>query len=211
MGTGKGFEDALIAALETWVGDDGVVMHRRQSFKMRRGQVQSGQEVDIMVDSIDAEKFLGFEAKSRQVSSRLGLYFSQIGDQFDDQQEYADKSGRDVLVAVELKGYEGEDAPDPAYLVPLALFVEANALDRTKVTWEEMERYGICIGHDREYDIDRAKIDAALFLGHLVKDTPIILDDNDNTHTDEDWDERKRRIRERFRQEHEPDGDEGQM
>lgn len=164
MSSGKEFEDALMDALEEWVGDDGVPLLRKQSKSFRRGSFQMNQELDIMVDSPDPDYYIGIEAKARNTESRLGFYFSSDLniDQIRDGMEYAEKSGRDYVVAVELRNYEGTDFERSAWVVPPELFIHAYEKDATKVSWEQIDHYGYCIGHDGEYEITREAIDSAV-------------------------------------------------
>lgn len=165
MGHGKEFEDALMDALEEWVGDNGVPLLRKQSMSMRRGQFQMNQEMDILVDSSDPEYFVGLEAKSRNGESRLGFYFSSDLDieQIEGGIEYAEKSGRDYVIAVEVRNYENSDADKTAWLVSPELFVLSYENDEKKVSWEQIDQYGYCIGEDRDYAITREAIEAVLF------------------------------------------------
>lgn len=184
MGSGKDFEDALMDSLEEWVGDSGVPMLRKQQMSFRRGSVQLSQEVDIMVDSPNAEYYIGIEAKSRNASSTPGIYFSQINpQQFHDQVKYAEQSGRDVFVAVELREREN----DPAYIVPLALFTLKDERDATKVSWEEIEYFGVKIGEDQEYNIERAAIEAVLDVDRRLRADPDVFDTDLETLREDGW------------------------
>lgn len=174
MKPGKRFEDDLMDALEEWVGDDGVPMLRKQSMSMRRGRFQMSQELDILVDSPDSEKYVGIEAKSRNAESRLGFYFSSDLDieQIEDEMEYAEQSGRDVVAAVELRNYD--DHERVAWFVPPELFVYCHRNGDTKVSWEQVDQYGYCIGYDGEYTITRSAFDAVLVDGERFEN---LLDD----------------------------------
>ena len=164
MGHGKEFEDALMDALEEWVGDEGVPLLRKQSMSMRRGRFQMNQEMDILVDSANQEYFVGLEAKSRNGESRLGFYFSSDLniEQIQGGIEYAEKSGRDYVIAVEVRNYENSEYDKTAWLVAPELFVLCHENEEKKVSWEQIDQYGYCIGHDRDYEITRDVIDAVL-------------------------------------------------
>lgn len=162
MSHGQDFEDALVESLEEWVGDDGVVLLRRQSFSMRGGQFQGTQELDILVDSRDRDKYVGVEAKSRNAESRPGFYFSSDLniEQMEDEIEYREKSGRKVAVAVELRNYDGCDGDRCAWLVPVELFTSTYERGEKKVSWEQVEQYGHYIGCDGDYAISQQVFDA---------------------------------------------------
>jgi hypothetical protein len=155
MGSGKDFEDSLMDALEEWVGDDGYPMLRKQEMASRRGNFQMSQELDILVDSRYEEYYIGIEAKSRDVeSSGPGMYFSRLNpDQFLEQENYREVSGRNVAVAVELRNCcESEDGKnDCAFLLPLDLFVRKIHNDDTKVSWDEVREYGVYLGSNGEF------------------------------------------------------------
>lgn len=164
MGSGKEFEDNLMSALENWVGERGVPLLRKQSFSMRRGSFQASQEADIMVDSPHDEYYICIEAKTRNAESRLGLYFSSDLniEQIEGGIEYAEKSGRDYVIAVEVRNYENSEYDKTAWLVAPELFTYCHQNDEAKVSWEQIDQYGYCIGHDRNYEITRDAIDSVL-------------------------------------------------
>lgn len=162
MKPGREFEDALMDTLEEWTGDEGVPLLRKQSMSMRRGRFQMNQEMDILVDSANLEYFVGFEAKSRNAESRPGFYFSSDLDieQIEGGIEYAERSGREYVIAVELRNYGDHDKT--AWLVPPELFVLTHENGEKKVSWEQIDQYGYCIGHDGNYRITRDAIDTVL-------------------------------------------------
>lgn len=156
MGSGKDFEDALMDALEEWVGDDGYPMLRKQQMAYRRGSFQMGQELDILLDSSEDEFYVGLEAKTRDAEkSGTGLYFSKLNpDQFLAQEEYREQSGRKVAVAVEVRNCC--DRGDCAFLLPLDLFVNKIHNDATKVSFEEIRETGAYLGSngDLEFSVE---------------------------------------------------------
>lgn len=164
MGHGKEFEDALCEALESWVRGQGYVWLRRQTQSMRRGQFSMGQEVDILVDSPSDEFYTCFEAKTRNAEDRLGFYFSSDLniEQIEKGIEYAEQAGRKYVVAVEVRNYEKSDFSKTAWLVPPELFVLSHERGDVKVSWEQVDQYGYCIGHDREYVVTHEAIDSVL-------------------------------------------------
>jgi hypothetical protein len=184
MGVGKDFEDVLVRSLNDWVDGRGIVMLRRQSMSMRGGDFEGSQEVDIMVDSADRDLYTGFEAKtlnSETDQGKYGFYFSQINpDQFKSQVKYAEISGRDVVVACEARCY-GEDRLSRAWLVPLELFTVKHKRGDTKVSWNDIEQFGCCIGTGRDYKIDRVKIESALSSGNDIANKPKTFDECINT------------------------------
>ena len=159
MGAGKDFEDALMDGLEEWVGDEGVPMLRKQQMAFRRGNFQMSQELDIMVDSPRDEFYIGLEAKSRDCeSSAAGLYFSKLNpDQFLGQEEYREKSGRKVAVAVELRNCC--EKGDCGFLLPLDLFLKKIRDDATKISWDEVREFGVYLGSEREMEFDASQFD----------------------------------------------------
>lgn len=159
MGAGKDFEDSLCDALEEWVADNGYVWLRRQTRQMRRGKFGMGQELDILVDSGDDEFYVGLEAKSRDCeSSAAGLYFSKLNpDQFLGQEEYREKSGRKVAVAVELRNCC--EKGDCGFLLPLDLFLNKIENDATKISWDEVRELGVYLGSQREMEFSAEQFD----------------------------------------------------
>jgi len=184
MGTGKEFEDVLVRSLNDWVDGNGVVMLRRQSMSMRGGSFEGSQEVDIMVDSANRDMYTGFEAKtldSEKQQGKYGFYFSQINpEQFKSQLEYAEISGRDVVVACEARNYD-DTRLSRAWLVPLELFTVKHKRGDTKVGWEDIEQFGCCIGEGRDYKINRVVVESALSSGKDIENNPEILDEPINT------------------------------
>lgn len=180
MGAGKEFENRLMDSLEDWVGDNGVPMLRKQQRAMRRGKFQMAQEVDIFVDSPETDYYIGIEAKSRDASSkkgRYGFYLSGLNPgQFTGQQDYAARSGRDVLVACEARNWYG--GSDYAYLVPLDLFIQRDTRNDVKVSWDDIVHYGEFIGRDGNYTIRRDLIDNVLETGDRLSADPDQLDED---------------------------------
>lgn len=160
MGQGKDFEDSLCDSLENWVGDNGYVWVRRQTRKMRRGKFSMNQEVDVLCDSPYDEYYIGIEAKHRNTDNGLGFYFSSDLniEQIEQGIEYAEISGRNYMVAVELRNYDGNE--HTAWLVSPYLFTDNFDKEAKKVSWEQIDQYGYCIGHDRNYSIDRKAIES---------------------------------------------------
>lgn len=155
--SGQDFEDRVLDTLEEWVGDDGVVMARKQSFSFRRGSFQASQEVDIMVDSSDDDFYLGLEAKSRDVSTDngSGMYYSSDykPDQFEKQEDFRDKSGRQVGIIVELVNYRDNDSC--VYLCPIELFTEQYRADRKKTTWDQIAAVGVYLGSGDDFEFKK--------------------------------------------------------
>lgn len=160
MSVGKDFEDALMDALEEWVGEEGYPMLRKQQMAYRRGNFQMGQELDIMVDSPHDKYYVGLEAKTRDVdSSAAGMYFSKLNpDQFLAQDEYRDASGRKVGVAVELRNCC--DRGDCAFLLPLDLFLDKIRNDATKVSWDEVREEGWYLGSNGDLLVSTVHFEA---------------------------------------------------
>lgn len=167
---GKNFEDNLVSALEDWVGDEGVVLIRRQSFSMRGGNFQGSQETDILVDSAKDEYYIGLEAKSRNSETKPGMYFSSDIDveQFQDQIQYRRKSGRDIAVAVEIRNCDSCDC-DCAWLVPLELFTESEERELKKVSWPDIHKFGYSIGSNGDLEFERRGFDAVNVRGPRMK------------------------------------------
>lgn len=172
MSHGDEFEDLLADKLESYTGDNGVVMLRKQNMSMRRGNFQGNQETDILVDSPDPLTYLGFEAKTRNADSRNGVYFSECSDdQFADMANYARMSGRSIAVAVEARHFE--DWQSHAWLTPLSLWSVREINDETKVSWEQCERFGVSIGLNRTYEITEELIEQVLVIDAFISNNPI--------------------------------------
>lgn len=178
MGQGKDFENILCDSLEDWVGDNGYVWVRRQTRKMRRGKFSMNQEVDVLCDSPYGEYYIGIEAKHRNTDNGLGFYFSSDLniEQIEKGIEYAEISGRDYVVAVELRNYDGHDMT--AWLVPPELFMWCYENEEKKVSWGQIEQYGYCIGYDRDYEITRSMVNSVVFVDS--PDYLSMLDDLDD-------------------------------
>lgn len=131
---------------------------------MRRGTFTMNQECDVFVDSEESEYYTCFEAKSRNGESRPGFYFSSDLDieQIESGIEYAEQSGRDYLIAVEVRNYDGSDYQKTAWLLAPELFVRTHEKGEKKVSWDQIDQYGYCIGHDREYTITHEAVESAL-------------------------------------------------
>jgi Holliday junction resolvase len=160
--SGKAFEDQVWLSLEDAVEDDGVVLLRRQSFSARSGHGFQASQVtgDLLVDSPDPELYIGVECKS--VNTKYAFYFSNNynEEQIEKQMEYAERSGRDMFVAVECRD-DDESRPgwneDRAYLFPIELFAYFSNTE-SKVSYEEMETFGYTLGVDGDYTFDRTAL-----------------------------------------------------
>lgn len=144
--TGKDFEDELLELLRKYVDERGVVMRRRQEFRMRGGDFQADQYVDFMVDSPDSELYLGVEAKKATASSSPAFYFSNYFpvEQIKSQFEYGERSGRTMYTIVMVRDYDGEDV---MVLYPLEYFYSLAVEEGEKsVGWDELVDAGIVVG-----------------------------------------------------------------
>lgn len=169
-------------ALEEWVGNEGVPMLRKQQMAYRRGSFQMSQELDIMVDSPHDEYYIGIEAKNRDVeSSAAGLYFSKLNpDQFLQQEEYREKSGRTVVVAVRLENCC--EKGDCAFLLPLDLFLNKINNDATKVSWDEVREIGAYLGSNDDIEFTKQHFE---YVNSIVNEEQDVIRDTDQTQCEE--------------------------
>jgi hypothetical protein len=143
--SGSNFEDDLIEQLSEQVGDNGVVMRQKQELRTRNGSFQADQYVDILVDSRDDDWYVGFEAKhARADSNTPKFYFSAKynEDQIRKQEDFEEKSGRRVFVAVRVKAHEGEDYD---LLYPLQYFLDYLEAGESGVEWVQLVEDGVNI------------------------------------------------------------------
>lgn len=154
---GKDFEDKVWHELEDAVGDAGVVLLRRQSFSARAGHGFQADQVtgDLLVDSPDDSYYIGVECKT--INSKYRFYFNgnYDPDQIRRQMEYGELSGRDMFVALEVRGDEdsrmGWDE-NLAFLFPIEVFAYFLEEDGSKVTYKDMETFGYLLGKGGDYD-----------------------------------------------------------
>lgn len=164
--TGKDFEDEIWHALEDSVEDNGVVLLRRQSFSARSGHGFQADQVtgDLMVDSPDDAYYIGVECKT--ISSKYRFYFNgnYDPDQIRRQYEYGERSGRDMFVALEVRGHEDSRMDwdeDRAFLFPIELFAYFALEDGSKVTYKDMETFGYLLGKDGDYEFPGEAVEHA--------------------------------------------------
>ena len=150
--SGSDFENRVLKAIRDWVGDDGAVMYQNQSFQMQGGKFQMEQKADVLVDSSEDDRYLGFEAKTRDATNAPGMYFSKIDpEQFHRQLEYERKSGRRLYVVFEIRNYRGADR---VFVNPITLFSRARDFEVVKVSWKMIDEYGVEIGDGDEIDFN---------------------------------------------------------
>lgn len=160
--SGKSFEDTIWKELEDAVGQNGVVLLRRQAFRARAGHGFQADQVtgDLLVDSPDDSYYIGVECKT--ISGKYRFYFNgnYQPEQIKSQMEYQDYSGRDIFVAVEVRVPDDADEDDlqvdwdedRAFLFPIELFAYF-AQEEAKVAYEDMETFGYLLGKDGDYDL----------------------------------------------------------
>lgn len=160
--SGKDFEDQMWESLEDAVGQDGVVLLRRQSFSARAGHGFQADQVtgDLLVDSPDPEMYIGVECKTLSAKYRFYFNGNYKPEQIEKQMEYQAYSGRDIFIAVEARVPDDADEDDlmvdwdesRAYLFPIELFAYF-AETESKVSYEDMETFGYLLGSGGEYEV----------------------------------------------------------
>ncbi|UBF23030.1 Holliday junction resolvase [Haloarcula virus HCTV-16] len=160
---GKSFEDKIWHALEDSVGQDGVVLLRRQSFSARSGHGFQADQItgDLIVDSPIESMYVGVECKT--INTKYYFYFNGNYDpeQIESQVEYMELSGRDIFVALEARGDPDSKAgweEDRAFLFPIELFQYFAEDNGTKVPYEDMETFGCLLGTDGDYTVNAEKM-----------------------------------------------------
>ncbi len=133
------FEWALTAALNKFFEKEGV---QAIAYRLRQSRFAS-QLVDILVDSKTPEYYLAIECKSLDARKAKALYFKQHfssaagAHQFARETEFITRSGRQGILAVELR--HGPGQPKTAHLVPWGQVFQSYDAGKAGITLREID------------------------------------------------------------------------
>jgi hypothetical protein len=150
------FEHMLVNSFNTYIEENGI---RAISYRLKQHRF-TPQFLDVLVDSLNPDLYLGIECKSISVDKGASaLYFSQHFTvdkkgvhQIKRITDYLDKSGRRGFLAVELRlgtGYGRE-----AYMVPWEELEKKYFAQNLKLTVEEIRSFPEIKRDGKDYRID---------------------------------------------------------
>jgi hypothetical protein len=132
------FELAMVAALNTFFERDGIAAI---AYRLKQAPF-AAQFMDILVDSKTPEYYLAIECKSLDARKTRSLYFKQHfssaagGHQLDRETEFITRSGRQGILAVELR--HGAGKARTAHLVPWGQIIQCFSAGRAGLTLAEI-------------------------------------------------------------------------
>ena len=133
------FEWALVSALNSFFEKDGIAAI---AYRLKQSRF-SGQFMDILVDSKIPEYYLAIECKSLDARKTKSLYFKQHfslaagGHQMTRETEFITRSGRQGILAVELR--HGAGKARSAHLVSWGQIFQRYNAGETGITLQEIE------------------------------------------------------------------------
>lgn len=133
------FELAMVAALNTFFEKEGVAAI---AYRLKQAPF-AAQFMDILVDSKTPEYYLAIECKSLDARKTASLYFKKYfssasgAHQLDRETEFITRSGRQGILAVELR--HGAGRARTAHLVPWGQIFQCFSAGRTGLTLQEIE------------------------------------------------------------------------
>jgi hypothetical protein len=153
------FERMLVNSFNTYIEENGI---RAISYRLKQHRFTS-QFLDVLVDSLNPDLYLGIECKSISVDKGANaLYFTQHFTvdkkgihQIERISDYLNKSGRKGFLAVELRlgtGYGRE-----AYMVPWEALKKKYLSQDLKLTLEEIRSFPEIKRDGKDYIIDPRK------------------------------------------------------
>ncbi|WP_440945706.1 hypothetical protein ACSAZL_16595 [Methanosarcina sp. T3] len=137
------FERVLVNSFNAYIEENGI---RAISYRLKQHRFTS-QFLDVLVDSLDPDLYLGIECKSISVDKGANaLYFSQHFTvdkkgvhQIDRISDYLNRSGRRGFLAVELRFGTGRDRA--AYMVPWEELEKSYHAENLKLTVQEIRNF----------------------------------------------------------------------
>ena len=150
------FERVLVHSFNTYFEKKGI---RAISYRLKQHRFTS-QFLDVLVDSLDPDLYIGIECKSISVDKGANaLYFTQHFTvdskgvhQIERISDYLEKSGRTGYLAVELRlgaGHERE-----AYIIPWKKLEEIYHAKNLKLTVEEIRNFPEIKRNGKGYDLE---------------------------------------------------------
>ncbi|MCQ1536589.1 hypothetical protein FTO70_13090 [Methanosarcina sp. KYL-1] len=137
------FERVLVHSFNTYIEEKGI---RAISYRLKQHRFTS-QFLDVLVDSLDPDLYLGIECKSISVDKGANaLYFSQHFTvdkkgvhQIERISDYLKKSGRHGYLAVELRMGVGRGRE--AYMIPWKELEQSYRAENLKLTLQEIRNF----------------------------------------------------------------------
>ncbi|MGI5991417.1 MAG: hypothetical protein ACOX79_07620 [Methanosarcina sp.] len=150
------FERMLVNSFNTYIEEKGI---RAISYRLKQHRF-TPQFLDVLVDSLNPDLYLGIECKSISVDKGANaLYFSQHFTvdkngvhQIERISDYLNKSGRRGFLAVELRmgaGYSRE-----AYMIPWDELEREYLAQNLKLTLEEIRSFPEIKREGKDYRVD---------------------------------------------------------
>ena len=137
------FEHVLVNSFNAYIEEKGI---RAISYRLKQHRFTS-QFLDVLVDSLDPDLYMGIECKSISVDKGANaLYFSQHFTvdkkgvhQIDRISDYLNRSGRRGFLAVELRLGVGHGRE--AYMVPWEELEKSYHAEKLKLTIQEIRNF----------------------------------------------------------------------
>jgi hypothetical protein len=150
------FEHMLVNSFNTYIKENGI---RAISYRLKQHRF-TPQFLDVLVDSLNPDLYLGIECKSISVDKGANaLYFSQHFTvdkkgihQIERISDYLNKSGRKGFLAVELRLGTGHGRE--AYMVPWEALKEKYLTQNLKLTLYEIRSFPEIKRDGKDYIID---------------------------------------------------------
>ena len=150
------FERMLVNSFNTYIEENGI---RAISYRLKQHRFTS-QFLDVLVDSLNPDLYLGIECKSISVDKGANaLYFTQHFTvdkkgihQIERISDYLNKSGRKGFLAVELRLGTGHGRE--AYMVPWEALKKKYLSQDLKLTLEEIRSFSEIRRDGKDYIID---------------------------------------------------------
>ncbi|WP_269850660.1 hypothetical protein [Methanosarcina horonobensis] len=151
------FERVLVNSFNSYIEEKGI---RAISYRLKQHRF-TAQFLDVLVDSLDPDLYLGIECKSISVDKgATALYFSQHFTvdkkgvhQIDRISDYLNKSGRRGFLAVELRLGMGHGRE--AYMVPWEELEKNYHTESLKLTVQEIRNFPEIKRDGKDYIINR--------------------------------------------------------
>ncbi|HEY3360788.1 MAG TPA: hypothetical protein VGK06_02900 [Methanosarcina sp.] len=150
------FERMLVNSFNAYIEENGI---RAISYRLKQHRF-TPQFLDVLVDSLNPDLYLGIECKSISVEKGANaLYFSQHFTvdkngvhQVERISDYLDKSGRRGFLAVELRLGPGHGRE--AYMVPWNELKKKYYTQNLKLTLEEIRSFPEIKREGKDYKVD---------------------------------------------------------
>lgn len=150
------FERVLVNSFNAYIEENGI---RAISYRLKQHRF-TPQFLDVLVDSLNPDLYLGIECKSISVDKGANaLYFSQHFTvdkkgihQIERISDYLTRSGRRGFLAVELRMGTGHDRE--AYMVPWEELKKKYLSQNLKLTLQEIRNFPEMKRNGKDYRID---------------------------------------------------------